>query len=354
MAVDEMTILATGNSGVKTIKGEELRAIPFTGYDGLSMGVGLGYVEGKGMFWGLMAPRKVINSYRGMKIAELVEVFDNGTLAACWYAGDKNIHESDKGYVDEIEAKIGKQERQEILEMIPKDFDNILNKLKENDIEIAGWEIEKEVEEGRLEITSRVQEFLDKYHKEVEKSEKSEYGLLIQPGEARERIRKIPFAKDTGKWFLSAYEEQVDPNTLIAIRHRTFGLGEEYIIGKSRENKRIEMTILGGVRDPLISSPYPALKIGLEFDGNDIEFKPSGPKKPGLLSKIKLKKPKESITDKFPLFGKEYGASIYPHRKIKNPDILADFTDRRLENLAISIQKSIEEKRDKAKNKGDK
>ncbi|MBU4086455.1 MAG: hypothetical protein KKB21_02650, partial [Nanoarchaeota archaeon] len=142
-----LTTFARGEQGEKVVDGETKLATPIACDGGMSMGVGLSY-NGSAVFWGLASPKKIITSYRGMKIAEQVREFGHGTLAACWYAGSRDVHDSDKRYVEEIEAKIGRPTRERILEMVPEDFDGMLDLLQKKDIHFAGWEIDEEVKNG--------------------------------------------------------------------------------------------------------------------------------------------------------------------------------------------------------------
>jgi len=164
----EVKVFAQGQSGRKIIGEEAIPACPMACDDGFSMGVGLAYENGNGRFWGLVAPKYVIASYRGMKIAELVEKFESGTLAACWYAGNKEVHTSNKHYVDEIVAKIGKSARKKILETVPEKFDDMLTSLQKRKISFDGCEIEEEVKAGTLEATPKVRAYLDGLNKERE------------------------------------------------------------------------------------------------------------------------------------------------------------------------------------------
>jgi len=86
-----LTIFAQGETNEKVVDGNRRLAYPLAGDNDLSMGVGLGFDNGQAVFWGLAQPKKVIASYRGMKIAELVEEFGHGTLAACWYTGNRDM-----------------------------------------------------------------------------------------------------------------------------------------------------------------------------------------------------------------------------------------------------------------------
>lgn len=339
-----LTVFAKGELGEKVIDGERKLAFPIACDDGLSMGTGLAYEDGRATFWGLASPKKVISSYRGMKIAELVEEFWHGTLAACWYSGNRDVHPSDQKYVDEIEAKIGKPARERILGMVPENFDDVLTMLQEKDIHFAGWEIEQEVKDGVLRVTPKLQTYLDDFHRKQDLAKQEEYGRIITPEEAQATIGDVPFIGDVGRWFLEAYNQHVDPNTRIAVRYRDFGIFEDYVIAKSKEDGRVEVTIKGGMMDPIIMGPQPTLKIGLQYDGHDAEFQPTVPEKPsGLLYRLGLKKAEEpKMSEKFPLLERRYGATVSPAGRIKDPTVQVDVQDRRLEGLANQLYQSIQ------------
>ena len=170
LAHEESTSItfARGAFGEKVVDGFKIKVQPSAVYDGTSMGIALRQKCGHGQFWGVFIPRLVLATYRGMKIAEKVEKFEDGTLCACWYAGKRKSNSGEQDYVDEIEAKIGKEGRERILYTIPPNFEDMLTKLSDNRVDIAGWEIEDEVKEGVLAATPRVQAFLDAYHRKVE------------------------------------------------------------------------------------------------------------------------------------------------------------------------------------------
>ncbi len=328
---------------MKVIDGETKLATPIACDDGTSMGVGLAY-NGRTVFWGLAAPKKVITSYRGMKIAEQVREFGPGTLAACWCAGSRNVHESDKRYVDEIEAKIGRPARERILGMVPENFEDILGLLQEKDIHFAGWEIDEEVKNGVLRVTPKIQSYLDDFHRKQEILRQEKYGRIITPEEAREGIATAPFVGEVGKAFVEAYNQHVDPNTQVGIKHSDVMLSENYVVGKSRTDPRVEMTIKGGLADTLIFGFSPILEIGFEYDGRDVSFQPRVPQKPvGLFYRLGLKKAKEPpISDNFPLFDKKYSARIHLIGQIKNSTIELEVNDRRLEDVVREVRQSIE------------
>jgi len=307
------------------------------------MGTGLLGEDGRAIFWGLASPKKVISSFRGMKVAELVEEFGHGTLAACWYSGNRNVHPNEQKYIDEIEAKIGRPARENILGMVPENFDEVLSVLQEKGADFAGWEIEEEVKSGVLKVTPKLQTYLDDFHRKQDLARQEKYGRIITPEEAQATIRDDSFIGNIGGWFLGAFNQHVDPNTRIAVRYRDFGIFGDHIIAKSKDDERVEVTIKGGMMDTIIMGIHPTLEIGLQYDGDDVEFQPRVPEKPsGLLYRLRLRKAKEpKMSEKFPLLERQYGATLSPDGRMKDPTVLVDVQDRRLERLANQLYQSI-------------
>ncbi len=178
LAHEERTSItfASGSWSKKDIDGHETMAQPSAYYDGISMGVALRQKCGHDSFWGLWEPKLVLTTYRGMKIAEQVRVFEERTLCACWYAGKRKVRESEQKYVNEIEQKIGKSEREIISYTIPSNFENMLTRLSRKGIDIAWWEIEDEVKDGVLTATPKIQAFLDGFHREMDSRPSYDYG----------------------------------------------------------------------------------------------------------------------------------------------------------------------------------
>ncbi|MEK6904810.1 MAG: hypothetical protein AABX24_00240 [Nanoarchaeota archaeon] len=104
-------------------------------------------------------------------------------------------------------------------------------------------------------------------------SKNAEFGKLIPVEHAEVLIKSIH--SDVGEFVLQAYNQNVYPDNKIAIRHYNKLLPRDqiYIIGKSRMDKRIEVTIQGGYA----FGPYQkwtSLEIHLKYDGEDVGFQP--------------------------------------------------------------------------------
>lgn len=137
-----------------------------------SMGVGLlqdSDAGAHGTVWGLVIPQSLITSYRGMKVAEELKEFSNNTLCECWHAGSRSVSESEKYYVDSIEAKIGRKKREEILKMVPSNLDQILITMKEKNIDFDVPELEYEMRKGRIKSTPIIKGVVDDYNRSLKK-----------------------------------------------------------------------------------------------------------------------------------------------------------------------------------------
>ena len=360
-----LTVFAKGELGEKIVDKhirtpqishtEETRrwAYPIAGYnEAHSIGIGLAYESGDSIFHGYSHPgyRLVITSYRAMKILELVREFryEKDTLDACWYLGHREIPncrswDSAGPNPDNILAEMGDSARQRILNMVPENLDDIVTMLQGNDIDFDGWEIEEEVKNGVIRVSPKIQSYLDGYQRKCELNEElnnnAEFGKLIPVEHAEAAIRNTPYTGDFGKWFLQAYNQHVDPNTRIAIRHHLRGLhcvDSNYIIGKSKTDKIIEITINGGVSFNYMIGPSADLEIALTYDGNDVKFQPRVPNNP-----------KYTVRDSLSLEMK-YGAVIRAYQekgefkvRVGSQSSLS-IPDKRVEELANEVYQSIQ------------
>lgn len=151
-----------GEMSEKVVDGQMRKVIPFVGADSegefSQMGVGLLFPEnGSGTLWGLVMPHCLIQSWRGMKILERIDEISHSTLAGCWYAGKENISDSDKRYLDELAVQFSSREefdsiRAEILGTAPssEEVESMIRNLREKGVDIASWELEKEIENGYI------------------------------------------------------------------------------------------------------------------------------------------------------------------------------------------------------------
>lgn len=123
----------------------------------ISAKIGLGFnidrLEGSGYSWGLVLPRLLIQFWRAMGLFDAMPVVKSDTLSACYYAAGKDC---DKRYLRSLYELCGyihfTVERRRILHAVPKtgELDSMLQKLRDNNIEIYAGELENEIRAGRL------------------------------------------------------------------------------------------------------------------------------------------------------------------------------------------------------------
>lgn len=125
------------------------------------LGVGIINEKNQGMIWGLWMPKKIITSYRGMLIADKIGRFENGDLCSCFYAGDRNSSETDSRYVQRAELKIGRGEREKVLDKVPSNMDDIILGLTSKGLSFDTNELNAELTRGVLKHS----DVIDKYVK---------------------------------------------------------------------------------------------------------------------------------------------------------------------------------------------
>ncbi len=170
----------------------------------------------------------------------------------------------------------------------------------------------------------------------IEAIEVAEYGKIITPDEARRTLSHIPLTNGLGSAFLKAYELHAGwPFT--AVRYKTESAQVDYLIGKCQNNVGIELTLWGGVVDASFMCPEPRLGIGINFHGNDINFKPRKPF--SLRSLIGLE---PSPSRKFPLLARKYESEIRPVGPWEKPEIDTEVSGYILDDLTMMIAHNIE------------
>lgn len=182
----------------------------------------------------------------------------------------------------------------------------------------------EETQKGKLE-----REKLEALNKDAD------FGKLIPINDAESIIRHVH--SDVGRWVLQGCNQNIDPDSKIAIRHHKKNgdytcRDRTYIIGKSRIDRRIEITLRGGYT----FGPYqmwPDLNIYLKYDGDDIGFQP------------KIIDPHEGD---IPL-KRGYGANItitkYPDPYIREEPIISDNRlNEQVDQLYRSIYEASDEK----------
>jgi hypothetical protein len=133
-----------------------------------------------------------------MKIAEEIPRFGPGSLAACWYAGQRRVHSDDQEYIDEIVGMIGADKRQQILDAPLPSFDEAIRIMWDRNIEFAANSFIPEIEQGRLLrsplLEKVVNDFSDRYllfHGLSHDFESAHTALIKQPQGIMERIKSM-------------------------------------------------------------------------------------------------------------------------------------------------------------------
>ncbi len=157
------TVIAVrGVESEKIVNGRRTKTVPFVGADRegefASLGVGLIYPEeGKAVVWGLVMPHALIQSWRGMKILEQVGAVEHGTLCACWTIARRDMHDSDKHYIEDLAPQFGgikklNAVREHVLDLVPtaEELSAMITALREKNVNVDHWDLDAEVKAGRI------------------------------------------------------------------------------------------------------------------------------------------------------------------------------------------------------------
>lgn len=188
-------ILYTGEKGRKKVyeaefKGKSLIAVPFCGLDNDSefaqMGVGLLLFNPKteenmgSFFWGMLKPRDLVASYRGMKILELLTEIRFDTLCEAWHTGARTVRSIDQEMVNKITAQIGQDTHTALLREPLPNFQEALMVLTNHGIKVATYAFEDEIRAGTMELTPFMEE-LGTEHPSVIDAQREHAQRLVQP-----------------------------------------------------------------------------------------------------------------------------------------------------------------------------
>ena len=174
-------VLIRGEPSEKIVNDESQTVIPFVGIEQESsstqMGIGLIIPDQGIKFWGLLSPHALIQSWRGMKILEQVKCVEKSTLCACWEIATREIHSSNRRYLNEIASQFGgltelEQARKVILTSAPtaEGLEYMINIIRENNIKITIWDLVAEIETGLI-TTSPLIETLIQENSENQKTD---------------------------------------------------------------------------------------------------------------------------------------------------------------------------------------
>lgn len=169
-------ILAQGTRTTKLVDEKDQIAVPFFGTDRdgefSQMGVGITFPDlAQSLFWGLVIPHCLIQSWRAMKILEEMPEVYNDTLCACWYAAKKKPHSSEGKYLHKLKNLLGTAGgvrlallRRKVLNSVPSDeeLERMLALAEEKKVEFATWELEEEIKQGRLKESPRIKALIAK------------------------------------------------------------------------------------------------------------------------------------------------------------------------------------------------
>lgn len=129
--------------------------------------------------WGLVTPHDLLTCWRGMLILQEVKNLEEGDLCNAYYAGQRNLHESDKYRIDEITAKIGRDKYDAIMaHPIPEEVVSLIIKLTDDGKHIALWPITEEVRAGTLQWREDFTRIGAKHPQEVDDREAAEKRVI--------------------------------------------------------------------------------------------------------------------------------------------------------------------------------
>jgi|SRR3989344_3986517 len=183
----------------------------------------------------------------------------------------------------------------------------------------------------------------------IEKSLISQ-GFLVNPEVAREHIRQYAGMVTSKISCLDAFDEFVDPNTVIGARHRIIvgpravDYTEDYLIGKTTEKNsnggNYEVTLRGSNTFTEFIFEFNELSflIGINYEGDDVNYRPNDPKKRNWFNLLRIRVKRDQ--DDFALANRPYGATIVASKAFDYQPILG-VRDERLEDIANQFLERI-------------
>ena len=166
MSID-LTIFAEREQKEITYDGKYYLATPIACDDGYFMGVGLGFEDGTARVYSI-SPRKILTTFRAMKIADLFNEFTDSTLHNCLNTADYCPRVSDdigKKSFEEIKRRIGEREIERIKQLFPDNIEKIL-KISRDKWEFDGFEeIEEEIRAGNIQLTPAVESYFMEFQR---------------------------------------------------------------------------------------------------------------------------------------------------------------------------------------------
>ncbi|MGW8185548.1 MAG: hypothetical protein ACWGHO_05580 [Candidatus Moraniibacteriota bacterium] len=184
--MSKIVIAIQGEMSEKIVDGQKRKVIPFVGADSEGefshMGIGLLYTEDRSsILWGLVIPHYLIQSWRGMKILEQIKEISHGTLTACWYAGKKNLNDSEKYYLDELATQFSSRKEFDAIRATiissapsPEEVESMILNFGEKDVDIESSELQKEVKAGLISTSTTINELIAETQRKREEYQRKE------------------------------------------------------------------------------------------------------------------------------------------------------------------------------------
>ena len=329
----EPKIIYKGEEREKTVDGKKLTLVPVTFADCLQMYVGLADKDDNILsYWGFASPRPVLTHIRAAKAVECLDEIGRTDLSGCF----KMMNGEQQ---DELRKRVGEQNYERLRTFVPDNLDDVLLRLRDENIFYSKSEIRKEVEAGNVKESDVVKQVLAELDVEAEEARKAEYGVVIPLEDGYKQLPSVPFLSGKSRgcmhYFLQAFRENIDESKAKAIFHSDSGLQGHYIVAKSKADPAVEITIKAGLMDPMVTSPMPFLEISFEYLGDDVDFSPVYPPKGA--------EDKRRMSEKFPLLTKEHDARIVPHGNPAKPVVRLDIINPMVERVASAVLQSIED-----------
>lgn len=163
-------IALRGDTSEKLINGKREVVTPFVGTEGegicSKLGIGLLFQGNNSIFWGQIVPHALIQSWRGMKMLERVDlVTGEETLRSCWTVARNNIYGTTNHYMKTLSHSFSdfsllEKSHHEILDSFPTagELETMIILLQERNIPIDTQEIEDVVRIGRVATTPLIEE----------------------------------------------------------------------------------------------------------------------------------------------------------------------------------------------------
>ncbi len=166
-------ILMNGEKSQKYVDNKTQVIMPFiaaeTNEISSKLGIGIhACCQSSRLFWGLLTPHPIVQTWRSMKALEQMREIRNATLCACWYIAKRNINYQDDAYYLRLFRGLFKNHRANFLRNklldMPTDMqelDRAISIMIENNISIDTWELQEELSTGHITLTESVQKALN-------------------------------------------------------------------------------------------------------------------------------------------------------------------------------------------------